>query len=66
MTGVLLLACFTVGLLALGHCILSAIMALPFKGFHKVTYWMLVAVCAAFGLAAAIVHLTETTIGATA
>jgi hypothetical protein len=63
MAGVLLLACFTVGLLALGHCLLGVIMGLPFKGIHKVTYWTLVAVCAAFGIAAAIIHLATTTMG---
>ncbi|MBT2484770.1 MULTISPECIES: hypothetical protein [unclassified Microbacterium] len=64
MTGVLILASFTVGLMALGQAALGAIMRLPFSGIHAVTYWTLVALFVLFGVLAFISHHNGPTPGA--
>lgn len=44
MTGVLILAGFAVGIMALGQAALGAILLLPFSGIHAATYWVLVVI----------------------
>lgn len=54
MTGVLILAGFAFGVMALGHCILGAVMRLPFTGVQATTFWVMVIACMVCGVLAII------------
>lgn len=59
MTGVLILAGFVFIIMGLGHCILSATLALPFKGWAAATYWIIVGIAVSLFAGAWISHLAE-------
>lgn len=64
MTGVLILASLTFGVMALGQAALGAILRLPFSGIHVVTYWSLVGLFIAFGVLAVVSHYNGSDPGA--
>lgn len=59
MTGVFLMAGAVFAIMGLGHCILGAALDLPFVGWTRNTYWALVIIAAAFGIAAWLAHINE-------
>lgn len=56
MTGVLILAGFAFGVMALGQSILGAVMRLPFTGLQATVFWVMVFACAVCGVLAIITH----------
>lgn len=64
MTGVLILASFAVGVMALGQAILGAITRQPFSGIHATTFWTLTGVCIVLGALALFFFHNDPTPGA--
>lgn len=64
MTGVLILASFALGAMALGQTVLSAIHRVPFAGVNAATFWVLTGACAACGALAIFFYFNDPTPGA--
>lgn len=64
MTGVLLLASFAFGVMALGQTVLSAIHRVPFAGVNAATFWTLAGACVTLGALAIFFYFNDPTPGA--